>query len=302
MRLTLLLLIITLSFTACIKDSETFTPNRNIGDINKLLTKLDYKSKTISINPGIDNTIITDNNEVITIPSNSVFDGDIAVHNNVELTYSIYTNGVIDIIKNRELVANGEKVNSWINIELSVKQNEKRLHLKSDIIVKVPYNSNIDNQNLSVFKWSNASLINTSSESSVEAANWKLETQTGTIFGTGYSVNIKSDGDFVIGSTSEIKGTANLCVSLPEYHSTQNTIAYIVFKDLKAGYKLIEQNNKFCGNNLPHQKLGLIICLTEKEGKFYIGEHTVKTDNTKDVVMVTKEMTIEDIKQFLATL
>lgn len=305
MRLNLLLLTIAITITSCIQDSETFTPNKNLGDIESLLNKLDYNSRTIAINPQIDNVIVTDLNEVILIPANSIYtEAHDLVTTTVEFTYAIYSNRALDIIKDRTLDSNLGHLSGWVNIELKFRQGGKRLVLiaENGVSIKIPYNNIGDNLNLSLFEWQNKIWTSVKEENGVAAANWKLETQNGTVFGTGYSVTIKRDGEFLVGTKSVVVGESEICVNLPENLSSQNTIAYIFFKDNKTSFKLNETLSGFCGVNLPNLKVGNIVCLSEQDGKYFIGQYTIRTNSDTNVTMVTKEMNLDEIKNFLATL
>lgn len=304
MRILFFLLTIT-TFISCIKDSETFVPNKNLGDIEVLLKKLDYGHRAVSINAQVDNTLITDKNEVIFIPANSLrYDNNEVVSGAVEVNYAIYSDRSYDIIKNRSLHFDAGTINGWMNINIQFSQNGKTLKLgnQEGIVIKIPYENISDNIQLNLFDWKNSKWNIVSNIGTVTPANWKLETQNGTIFGTGFSVSLLKEGDYLIGTPNFVSGTGKMCIKLPENHSDQNTVAYVFFEDDKTSYKLTETAEGFCNAELPVNKVGKLIVLSEQNGKYLIGENTIRTASEINFTMVTKEMTIEEIIKILAAL
>lgn len=304
MRILFFLLTIT-TFISCIKDSETFVPNKNLGDIEVLLKKLDYGHRAASINAQVDNTLITDKNEVIFIPANSLrYDNNEVVSGAVEVNYAIYSDRSYDIIKNRSLHFDAGTINGWMNINIQFSQNGKTLKLgnQEGIVIKIPYENISDNIQLNLFDWKNSKWNIVSNIGTVTPANWKLETQNGTIFGTGFSVSLLKEGDYLIGTPNFVSGTGKMCIKLPENHSDQNTVAYVFFEDDKTSYKLTETAEGFCNAELPVNKVGKLIVLSEQNGKYLIGENTIRTASEINFTMVTKEMTIEEIIKILAAL
>lgn len=304
MRIIFFILTIT-TFISCIKDSETFVPNKNLGDITVLLKKLDYGHRTVTVNAQVDNTLITEKNEVIFIPANSLkTETNELVSGAVEVNYAIYTDRSYDIIKDRSLHFNQGDINGWMNIFIQFSQNGKALKLASEngIAIKIPYENISDNIQLNLFEWKSAEWNLTQNNGTVTPANWKLETQNGTIFGTGFSVSLLKEGDYLIGTPNFVKGAAKMCIILPENHSDQNTVAYVFFEDDKTSYKLFETSEGFCNKLLPENKVGKLIVLSEQNGKYLIGENTIRTANEIKLPMVTKEMTIEEIIKILAAI
>lgn len=304
MRIIFFILTIT-TFISCIKDSETFVPNKNLGDINVLLKKLDYTNRTVTINAQVDNTLITEKNEVIFIPANSLkTENNELVSGAVEVNYAIYADRGYDIIKNRSLHFSEGNINGWMNIFIQFSQNGKSLKLSNQdgISVKIPYENISDNIELNLFEWKSSIWNIINNAGTVTPANWKLETQNGTIFGTGFSVVLIKEGDYLIGTPDYVGGKGTMCIKLPENHSDQNTVAYVFFEDDKTSYKLVETAEGFCNKELPEHKVGKLVVLSEQNGKYLIGENTIRTASEINLTMVTKEMTIEEIIKILAAI
>jgi hypothetical protein len=304
-QITTFVLIITLGLTSCLKDSEEFSPNIEVGDINALLEKLDDFDNTIAINPGMDNTIVTNSNEVIFIPANTVKNEDnTSAEGTVFLSYAVIKSRAKDIVKNRETKVGNDNSAALYNVQVSLSQGTKKMIVGNEsngISFKIPYNTSENQPQPYLYKWSE-NKWNIESNTHVINKNWKLETNNGTIFGIGYETIIKSTGDFMVAVPTTSSGELELCLNLPENYTEKNTTVFALFPEENMSYRLKYENGKFCGKNLPAGQVVKLISLSDQNGKYFITENKHRLTKSFNISAVPKAKTISEIKEWLQTL
>ncbi len=292
-------------FTSCLKDTEEFVANTQVGDIGVLLKKVNDLTNTVVINPTIDNTIITGDNEVIFIPSNVVKNEDNSqAQGSVLLSYSITKSRISDVLKNRDSKIGSNNATALFNLEIGLSQGTKKLLIDKNsqgISLKIPYNTSENQTRPNVYIWTDSKWIETS-ESSILNTNWKLETNNGTIFGTGYETTIKSTGEFMVAVPSSSNTGLEMCLVLPDNFSAKNTIAYALFPNEKMSFKLNFENGKFCAKNLPFDKIVKLVSMSEQDGKYYISENSHRITKPFNISTVPKSKTVNEIKEWLSDL
>lgn len=304
-QITTFVLLVTLGLTACLKDSEEFLPNTEVGDINALLQQLDDFDNTIAINPVMDNTIVTNSNEVIFIPANAVRNEDNSVaEGTVFLSYSVIKSRAKDVVKNRETKVGNDISAALYNVQVSLSQGTKKMIIANEsngISFKIPYNTSENQPQPYLYKWSE-NKWNIEANANVVNKNWKLETNNGTIFGIGYETIIKSTGDFMVAVPANNTSQLELCLILPENYTEKNTTVFALFPEENMSYKLKYEGGKFCGQNLPAGQVVKLISLSDQNGKYFITENKHRLTKSFNISAVPKAKTISEIKEWLQTL
>jgi hypothetical protein len=304
-QIVFLLLCLSVSLSSCLKDSQEFIPNNETGDVNALLQKIDDFTYSVTINPIMDNTIITASNDVIFIPANAIRNSDNSlVEGTVLLTYGINKSAAIDIVRNRDSNVGENNEANLFNLILELSQGNKKLTIGADskgISFKVPYNTSENQVEPNLYIRSNNNWI-PENNSKIFNTNWKLEMNNGTIFGIGYETNVKTTGDFMVAVPTMLSGSWDICLELPDIYTNKNTVAYALFSAEKISYKLKYENGKFCASNLPNDRIVQLVSLSEQNGKFFVTENKHRLTKSTNIGDVPKSKSISEIKDWLRSI
>lgn len=306
---SILFILIFFVFSGCLKNSETFVADKNIGDINKLLNALSLNEYSFELDPQKDNTFITSNKDIINVPSNSFIDQEgKLIEGKITLKVSINPKRGIDILKQRESYSEQNLIKSILNVDVSASYNGKSLmkNPKSESIqIKVHFNKVPDISNINLMYW-NADkwAIEPEGElkSKVTTANWVEETDNGTIIGSGYILDLKKFSQFLVSTSVNTPELTSVCFLLPDHFSSKNTLVYSIFVEDNYSFKLKYDDNQFCNANMPLGHIAKLVVLSEFEGKYYYSEQIFKINKGLNLSIVPKEKSLEDIKNALVNL
>ncbi|MBK8699871.1 MAG: hypothetical protein IPN29_10180 [Saprospiraceae bacterium] len=293
-------------FSSCLKNSEEFTPYTDKGDVEFLLEKLKNNQHTALIDPSIENTLVTSNNEVLIVPANVLmYEDGREVSGSVILSYSIHTKRGADLAYNRDTKSGETDLQALFDVNLNFSQGSAKVFInpsKSGVIFYIPYSFGNDNAIARLYSWHNNDWqYDTEGETSgkLSSESWKIDWENGTIFGLGYKVELKRVGSSLVALPFIAGNTIKLCVELPENYSPKNTVVFAVMPDEKLTRKLAFSNGSFCSGKLGNGSLLKIVTLSEQEGKYYLAEGTYRSSGNLNITMVPKPKTIEEILEVL---
>lgn len=189
---------------------------------------------------------------------------------------------------------------------IRLKKDGEELQLKPNAAVQVKY---ADPQPSSLMK------VFYGDESNPNQFNWLPSDTNGTIapvsagnqFYELYSKNLRwVNCDYFYDTTNAVR--TKLQTELPNNYTNANTIAYVVFNDLRIVVKMNGDHTikKFVSGKLPVGK-NVTVVVVSKQGDFYfLGKSTVTTANTgsanQSVPINPVKTSLSDIKAYLATL
>ncbi len=303
MKLKLFLLFALVSvFSSCLKEDEVFVPNTEYGDIETLLKNLDQNLNALTIDPTIDNTIVTLDNNVIIIPANSLVyqENKQPVQGLVSFMYAIDKSNSKNILKARDSKVTDKNQSVLFNVELDFIQAARNIEMNNSsqgITIKVPYTSNDNDQKPNVYNWETNAW--TESNGSIKNANWEISSNSGTIFGIGYEMILNQKGDFMVSRPYSNANVVSLCLTLPEIFTKPNTVVYAIIADKGLSYKLEFSNNKFCSEALPMNEVVRLVSISDQKEKYYISENSFKLDKSYDISAVPKLKTINEINEWI---
>ena len=184
------ILFVSISFlTSCIKDTQSFTPYTNLGKIELLVNQLKEEVQVALIDPEIDNTIISKDNDLIIIPKNTlIYQDGTNAKGSVLIKYRVSRSRGTDVIHNRNTISQeGKALHALFNVYIDLSQGERVINIhpsSQGIKIDVPFKSETDNAEVMLHYWHNDlwnSEIAGENLSKVSPASWKTETNNGTI-------------------------------------------------------------------------------------------------------------------------
>lgn len=314
------LVIITVVFTSCQKDTDIFIPNTTVGldtnwvsattdqsPINQVKKLLAPSVLSDSIDATIGGTLQTSQGlTVIVLPQSLLLgNGQLATGKIYIETILIKQRGDM-ILMDKPTTSNGRILISGGEIFIRIRKENEELHLDPGKGIYIKYNDAGASSLMRLFY---------GDESNAERFNWVQSTSN-----TQSAIGVTSQGyelfcqqlrwincDYFADTTA---GRITVTASLPADYTNANTSVYLVFKDLKAVAGMYGDitTKKFSSSKVPSGKAAIVVSITKKgTNSYYLGHETIITGQTnlngiQTVPLSPQPTSLSDIKAYLATL
>ena len=315
------LVLLTVLFTSCHKDTDIFIPDTisigldtnwvaavtdqaPVSDVKRLLSKEKFLDSLDATGGGTFQT--SEGLTIIVLPQSLV------LSNGQTATGKIYVETILvkqrgDMVRlDKPTTSFGRVLISGGEIFIRIRKENEELHLAAGKGIYIKYYDTSPSSLMKLFY---------GDESDPQRFNWIPSTST-----TQTAIGITSQGyelfssqlrwincDYFADTTG---GRVNVTASLPADYTNANTSVYLVFKDLKAVAGMYGDINtkKFSSSKVPSGKTAIVVTITKKgTNSYYLGHETITTGQTslngvQTVPLKPQPTSLSDIKAYLSTL
>ena len=263
-NLTFIILVV-LTFTSCVKESQVFTPDPIPDPITNLRSILATNSSSFAVKNNLDARIVTDSKSEIYVDAHSFIRNTENLDVNIILKYSElqnYSDFLIQAVDHQSDLGFTNTMFSF-HIDAQLASTSIDLHEEGKIRVRIPSDELEDELFIGKGSFEDGQLIWNYSLSDInsdfEYISWEeIDANGGIKLRTGYEISVKETGwySFVSVIDSPTSLEVPLCFQYPNtsVYNAQNTTAFILLKDQKfmSTATINVADNNYCTVDLPH--------------------------------------------------
>lgn len=313
-----LTIILFLGLLSCAKDQKVFIPDQEFV-INQELVLSQLVASPKSYIVDILNRpylLKLDDGAMIEIPESSIADanGNI-VTGEIKIEFKEFATKKSNLIHTPGSIYDSKVFNAKKMIYINFTQQNEDLYLQKPISIYIPDAGQPDGEYFQLYgqtaengntNWK----LGDSEHTSILLSDYEIYDQEAIVYGRGFALDINQVNKWIcIASFNGQQGAtySSACVTMEQGFTSQNTLVYFISSDMNTVFKMDGNkfDNKFCKydiNGLGGLS-GKIITISDfGEEKLYFGTGNAVLNGNTETNVVSVPMSLEEIKEILASL